>query len=219
MVEIASFAVAMLRFVATLVAGLFLVPALDVTLLFAGAGQFQGIVLVVGLVLTVSAATRIAVQGRLNMFDRAAGPAAAGVSALIFTVAVATLRFVAAFAVGLFLLFVLNTTLLFAGVERFNGVIFVAGLVGVMALVFASMAIAVAASLGLLAIVWFLAHFGFGPAAFEWINSMFERAMLFIVVMQIGIGASLAATWLLWWRRDGRVGPQTQPGLGRAQST
>jgi hypothetical protein len=245
MAKLVTIALATLRFVATLAVGLFLLLALDVALLFAGAGRFQGIVLVVGLVLTISAATRIAVRGRLNTFDRAAAPLAAGVPARIFTIALATLRFVAALAVGLFLLFVLNVTLLFAGVERFNGFIFLAGLVltvsaamriavrgrlntfdraagtaaaSVSALVFAGMAVAVAGGLGLLAIVWFLAHFGFGPGAFVWINSMFEHAMVFIAVMQIGIGASLAATWLLWWRRNGRVGPKTQPGLGKAES-
>lgn len=163
MAKLVTIAVAALRFVVALAVGLFLLFVLNVTLQLADVGRFNGIIFVAGLVLTVLTAIRIAVRGRLNVFDRAAGTAAAGVSALIF----------------------------------------------------ASAALPVLGGLGLLAIVWFLAHFGAGPGAFVAINTLFERAMAFIVLMQLGIAASLGAVWLLWWRRASGAAASGPPARTR----
>jgi hypothetical protein len=237
MAQLVTIAMAALRFVAALAVGYILLFILNVTLLSAGFERFSGIIFVSGLILTLATAIHIAGLGHLNTNDRAAATAAtSSLRAEFVAIALVALRFVAVLAVGFVLLFVANALLLFAGVERFQGVILLAGLIltvsaamriavrgrlntfdraagtaaaGVFALIFAGLALAVLGGLALLAVVWFLAHFaGPGPAAFAAINALFERGTAFIVLMQIGIGASLAATWLLWRRHNGHTGPQ-----------
>jgi hypothetical protein len=235
MAKLVNIAMAALRFVIALAVGLFLLFALNIALAFAGAERFHGIIFIAGFVLIVWAAMRIAAPGWLATFDRAGGTAAAGRMAKFGAIAMAALRFVVALAIGLFLLFVLNAMLMFAGVERFHGLIFIPGIVlavatairiamrgrlstfertagtaaaGVSALIFAGLAFAALSGLSLLAIIWFLAHFGAGPGAFVAINAWFERGTAFVVLMQVGIGASLAATWLLWRRRNGHTSPR-----------
>ncbi|HLH91708.1 MAG TPA: hypothetical protein VKX28_24930 [Xanthobacteraceae bacterium] len=74
---------------------------------------------------------------------------------------------------------------------------------GIFLLTFAGLFVAAAAGLGLLAILWFfVALAGAGAAIDAWL----ERVLVFMCLMQIGIGASLAATWLLWRRRHGHAG-------------
>jgi hypothetical protein len=134
-------------------------------------------------------------------------------------------------------LFVLHVTLLFAGVERFNGIIVAAGLVltvaaamriavrgrlntfdraagtaaaGIFTLTFAGLTLAVLGGLALLAIVWLPLQFaGAGPAFFDASEALFGRAAAFAVLMQFGIMAALAATWWLWRRRNGQPDPRT----------
>ena len=233
MAKSVAIAVAALRFVVALAVGWFL---LLILLPSAGVERFGGIIFVAGFVLTVAGAMHIAVPGCLSPVDRAAGTAVACGTAKFVTVAIAiamaALRFVVALAVGFFLLFILDVILLFTGIDRFHGIIFVPGIVltvamalriavrgrlstfdraagtaaaGVSALIFAGLAVVTCGGLGLLAILWFLAHFGAGSMVVA-INGLFERATVFLVLMQIGIGASLAATWLLWRRRNGHTG-------------
>jgi len=97
-----------LRFPVVLAVGFFLVFVLHVTLLSAGV-EPDGIIVAAGLVLTVAAAMRIAVRGRLTTFDRAAGTAAAGILALTFA------GVVLAVVAGLALLGIVWLPLQFAG--------------------------------------------------------------------------------------------------------
>jgi hypothetical protein len=227
-----------LRFVAALAVGYVLLLISSVTLRSAGFERFHGIIFIGGLILIVAAAIRFAVPGHVSTVDRAAGTAAAGsLRVRSVTVVLAVLRFLAMLAVGCFLLFVLHVTLLFAGVERFNGIIIAAGLVltvaaamriavqgrlnmfdraagtaaaGIFALTLAGLALAVLGGLALLAIVWLPLRFaGAGPGSFDAVKALFERAATFVVLTQFGIMASLAATWLLWRRRHGQPDPRT----------
>ncbi len=238
MATLVTIVMAALRFVAALAVGYVLLFILSSTLLTAGFERFHGVIFIAGLILIVATAIRFAVPGHVSTVDRAAGAAAAGSRRAKFvTIVLKALRFLAVLAVGFFLLFVLHVTLLFAGVERFNGVIVAAGLVltvaaamriavrgrlntfdraagtaasGIFTLTFAGLTLAVLGGLALLAIVWLPLQFaGAGPAFFDAIEALFGRAAAFALLMQFGIMASLAATWWLWRRRNGQPDPRT----------
>lgn len=146
-------------------------------------------------------------------------------------IATGVLRFAIAMAVGLFLLMVGTSALLFTRAHEWQGIVFVLGLLIVWAAAIrwavqgklsmfdrAAGALAAAASavtlagvaiagvfvLSGVAILWVLAHFGAGPEAISLFERLGMETLGVLALTQAGIAASVGAAWLLWRRGRGR---------------